>query len=120
MHFPSKANLTTTAPGVLLLRFPGSSDAQACTELEAVIDRALASQPRLVVVDLSEADSVCTVMIGHLLSLRRGVVAGGGEVRLAGVQPMVRSVLDTCRLDRLFSVHSSPGDAMEGHGEPTI
>jgi anti-anti-sigma factor len=109
-----QATLTTVADRVLLLHVPANvSDGNACEQFERVIARALAAKPRMIVVDLSEADSVSTVVLGQLLSLRRGAAAMGAEVRLASVQPMVRRVLNICRLDRLFDVFSSFTDAMD-------
>ena len=105
--------MTPTAPGVLLLRAPGNSDPQACKQFELLINSAIATGPRLVVVDLSKANSVSTVMLGLFLKLRRELSAVDGEVRLAGVQPLVRRVLDICRLDKLFAVFSSPDEAMD-------
>ena len=107
-----KATLANAAPGVLLLRVPGICDPADCEQIELIIKQALAAKPRTVIVDLSAADSVSTVVLGSLLKLRRGVVALGGEVRLAGVQPLVRRVLNICRLDQLFNVFSSAEEAL--------
>jgi anti-anti-sigma factor len=112
MHLTGNVTMTTATPGVLLLHVPGISDSKSCEQFELVIMRALAARPRVVVVDLSQADSVSTVMLGLLLKLRRGAAALGGEVRLADVQPMVRRVLNICRLDQLFSIFSSCEAAM--------
>jgi len=114
LSFTRKDTLTTAGPGVLLLHVPDASGKpDACDRFEQVINRALAARPRLVIVDLSDAESVSTVMLGLLLKLRRGAVALGGEVRLVEVQPMVRRVLDICRLDKLFGVFSTAEAAME-------
>jgi anti-anti-sigma factor len=113
-HHKGKATLTTVAPRVLLLHVPANvSDGNASEQFEQTIARALASKARVIVVDLSEADSVSTIVLGQLLNLRRGAAAMGADVRLASVQPMVRRVLNICRLDRLFSVFSSFSDAMD-------
>jgi anti-anti-sigma regulatory factor len=42
------------------------------------------------------------------------MVGLGGEVRLAGVQPMVRRVLNICRLDQLFGLYPTPENAIRG------
>jgi serine/threonine-protein kinase RsbW len=112
MYMMKQTSLTNAAPGVLLLRVPGITDSAGCERFDTVIAQALAARPRTVVVDLSAADSVSTVVLGSLLKLRRGIVAIGGEVRLAGVQPLVRRVLNICRLDQLFNVFSSAEEAL--------
>lgn len=110
---PDMAGVASGAiAGVVILRVPSNPDSVACQEFESEVNRVMASKPRLVVIDLSEADSVSTVILGMILKLRCKATENGGEVRLAGVQPMVRRVLDICRLDRLFAVFSSPADAM--------
>ena len=113
IHLTGKTTLTTAPSGVLLLRVPATiSDPGACEQFELVITRALATRSQTIVVDLSEAELVSTVVLGLLLKLHRGVAAMGGEMRLAGVQPMVRRVLNICRLDQLFGVFSTPEAAM--------
>jgi anti-anti-sigma factor len=101
------------ASGILVLRLPEASDRQACEDFEAEVKGALASRPTMIVVDLSTAHSISTVILGMLLSLRRSMMNLGGEVRLTGVQPMVRRVLNICRLDQLFGVFANPESAME-------
>ena len=65
-HQMGSAMMTTPAPGILLLRVPASSDPDAFRHFEGQINRALASRPHVVVVDLSEAQSVSTIMPGRL------------------------------------------------------
>jgi anti-anti-sigma factor len=105
--------MTKVAPGVLLLRVPSIGELDACDVFDRVVGRAIACRPRMVVVDLSDAESVSTVMLGLLMKLRHAVVPMGGQVRLAAVGPMVLSVLSICRLDRLFTIHHSLEEAME-------
>jgi anti-anti-sigma factor len=112
MYRTAQSRLTKAAPGIVLLRVPSISDLDTCDQFDLAINRAIASGPRLVVLDLSDVDSISTVMLGLLLKLRRSLVPTGAQVRLAGVQPMVRGVLNTCRLDQLFAVFSTPEEAM--------
>ncbi len=106
--------LNISAPGILVLHLPADATPGASEGFERAIGKTLAAGPRLVIVDFSEADFVSTVMLGLLLKLRREAAEMGVEVRLAQVQPMVRRVLNICRLDQLFSVCSSVEAAMDG------
>ena len=109
--------MSKVAPGVLVIRVPSIGEFDACDVFDQVVSRAIACRPRLVVVDLSDAETVSTVMLGLLMKLRHAVVPMGGEVRLADVPPMMLSVLTTCRLDRLFTIHASVEDAMQNTPE---
>ena len=100
-------------PGVVLLRIPADGDPKAGEEFDDMIAAALATRPRLIVVDLSARQFISTVMLGLLLKLRRDTSAFNGKVRLAQVQPLVRRVLNICRLDQLFGVFSSIAEAVE-------
>ena len=113
----AQPRMSKVAPGVLLLRVPSVGEHDACDVFDRVVSRTIACKPRLVVVDLSDAESVSTVMLGLLMKLRHAVVPMGGEVRLADVLPMVLSVLTTCRLDRLFTIHASVEEAMQNNPE---
>lgn len=107
-----KLKLNKPAKDFVLLRFPSIYEENASERFELQVDAALACRPRVVVVDLSEAESISTVMLGSLLKLRSAATELGSEVRLAQVHPLVKRVLNICRLDQLFNVFSTAEDAI--------
>jgi anti-sigma B factor antagonist len=46
------------------------------------------------------------------VDLHRATTARGGSLRLAGMQPPVRSVIDATNLDRLLPLHPTVDDAV--------
>lgn len=56
-----------------------------------------------------------TQLIGQLLMLQRRIAAEGGMLRLCGLSPANREVLETCRLDKRFPCFETTAAAVIGH-----
>ena len=85
-------------------------------EREAYPERRLsaleAGHPRLVC-DLAQTDFICSDALGVLITAYLKARGRGGFLRLAGLPPQLREILETTRLDRLFEVFPSIQDAVE-------
>ena len=65
----------------------------------------LQPEPNLrVVFDLSGLSFVATLILGELNEFRRGILAHGGKMVLAGLQPQIRQVFSRSRLDEIFPI----------------
>jgi anti-anti-sigma factor len=109
----SHKKLNRKPQGVFLIDVSGKNEPAAVENLELAIEGALAAMPCVIIVDLSKAQSVSTIILGRLLKLRRAAVERGGAVRLVGVHPMVRRILNICRLEPLFEFFPSMADAIQ-------
>ena len=65
-----------------------------------------------VVVDMSNVQSLPSLSIGTLVGLLQKFKQDRQRFMLAGLQPYVREVLTTCRLDKLFEICDSVDDAL--------
>ena len=75
--------------------------------LERQLAQLVASHPRRVLLDLSELDQVSGVLLGVLLTLRRGVVSYGGEIRIVAAQPIVLELFRRTGLNIVFDTQPS-------------
>jgi RNA polymerase sigma-B factor len=88
--------------GLLTLRCRGEIDRDSADRLRAALRQAVAARPRRLTVDLTgialvDAAGVAVLQDGATAAERAGV-----EMRLAGVQPYVRHILQVSGLDALF------------------
>lgn len=107
----------TLPPGVVLVRITGDvgissmvgSDGKHTgvaedNALTAALMPVLATKPRLVIADLSQMTYLSSLGIGALLRFSNELQEAGGKLRLAGVQPMVITLLRRCHLDKAFEM----------------
>lgn len=85
-------------------------DAAIATELRDAVAPA-ARERRLVVVSLAHVRSIDASGLAALVSILKEM-APGGELRLAGVAPRVRSFLATTRLDEVFPTFEDAAAAL--------
>ena len=72
---------------------------------------------RDIVVNLSEVPMITSAGLGAFMVAHKGCRAKGGSVRLAGAQPLVRQVLETTKLTKLFGVYATVADALAAANE---
>ena len=93
------------------------------------LDAALATlldtdRPRIVV-DMSAVEICDSSGLNLFATSHHTATTRGGWLRLAGLRPMVRRVVDATNLDRLLSIHATVSDAAHGrlrdtaHGDST-
>ncbi len=66
-----------------------------------------ASKVPLIVLDLSEMDFICSTGLGAIILAHVRARRYEGQVRLVAPQPIVRKLLETTRLTKLFQIFSS-------------
>jgi anti-sigma B factor antagonist len=105
--------LTSIAGACRVITIIGSADIGASASLrEALLGALEAGHPRLVC-DLAQTDFICSDALGVLITAYLKARGRGGFLRLAGLPPQLREILETTRLDRLFEVFPSIQDAVE-------
>ena len=73
-----------------------------------------ARRPPAVVIDLSRLTFMSSLAMGVILAFRRNVLAHGGKVRVACVQPLVLDSFRRARLDKVFDLVESLDLALAG------
>jgi len=68
------------------------------------IQKVLAHKPKKVLVDAGELTFISSVGMCFLINLRRAVREAGGNVKLRGLQPRVRKVMEQAQVIGLFEV----------------
>lgn len=101
-----------TAEGILVLRVAGVAkwDASNARELRAAATELVGSKT-VVVVDLSVVAAMDSTGLGSLVGVLKALPPGG-VVRLCGVNPPVKRLIDLSRLQRVFPSFASVDDAL--------
>jgi anti-anti-sigma factor len=105
------------APEEMVVRVAGEACVGLAGALARVLLRLLVRRPKLVTLDVSGLKLLSCLAMGALVDFHRGVVRGGGRVRLAAtLQGPVRASLERAGLLTLFGLPdggevASPGTA---------
>ncbi len=65
------------------------------------------------VVDLSDCDYIDSTFLGTLVVTLKKVTAQGGDLRLIGFKPAVRSMFELTRMYRVFETFESKDEAVK-------
>ena len=84
------------------------------TALAEVLEPMLAEDRPYIVLDLSGVDICDSSGLKLIVASHRAAAERGGWLRLAGLQPMVRRVIDVTNLSRTLSIHDTVEDAATG------
>ena len=90
-------------------------DLEVAGEFRAALVQLIDSGHRHLVVDMSDVSFVDSSGLGALVSALKAlkVLKGGGDVRLANVQPPVVALLEIIRLHRVFASYPSVDQAVQ-------
>ena len=90
----------------------GEIDVHTVGELRTIL-MALAGEGRInIVADFSGVRFCDAAGLGALVAVNNRVAKGGGALRLIGVRPAQRRILQITRLDQLFRRYDSVDDAL--------
>ena len=104
---------TTDTPQGIVVKISGEVSVEEADELESQLQSLAASKgASAFVVDLSGLSFAASLAIGCLLRFRSTVIAAGGRVALADVQPMVNESLRRAHLHRVFSIYPTVDEAL--------
>jgi anti-sigma B factor antagonist len=90
-------------------------DLEVAGEFRAALVQLIDSGHRRLVVDMSDVNFVDSSGLGALVSALKAlkVLKGGGDVRLANVQPPVVALLEIIRLHRVFASYPTVDQAVQ-------
>jgi anti-sigma B factor antagonist len=106
---------TSQSPGgVTMVTVEGQLIVANRQELKQAIQDALEAGARRFVLDFTDTAYIDSSGLGALVSINRRVRDLGGELRLAGLNEDLRSLFQLTKLDTLFAISESAGEALAG------
>jgi len=104
---------TTAGEQVAVLTVTGEIDRDSRAVLADAADEALNQGCHRLVLDLTAVPFCDSSGLSLFVSLHRRTRALIGGLRLAGVQPMVATVIRATNLDRILPMHPTAGEAVD-------
>ena len=101
-----------TGTPVTVLRAAGEIDHDSRHVLAEAADRAIREGRHRLVIDLTAVTFCDSGGLSLLVDLHKQTTALGGQLRLAGTQPPVTTVLQATHLDRLLPLHPTADEAV--------
>lgn len=99
-------------PNALILELTGEIDLNCSVELRGLLLESLETNPKKLVVDLSEVSFMDSSGLATLVEALQISRKQNTALALAGLQPRVKSVFEISRLDQLFTIFTSQQEAM--------
>lgn len=96
---------TRSAGGIQIVTVIGSADVNASGTLREALLGAIEAGTTRLICDLGQTDFICSDALGVLITAYLKANGRGGFLRLANPQQHLREVLETTRLNCLFSVY---------------
>jgi len=99
-------------PGLVSLEIDGNVHCgPECVRLEKEVDTLLKDKFTHVVFDLKGVSHMDSAAIGAIVRCHAKLRNAGGELRLAGAQPMIAHSLQITKVDRIISVYPGVSEA---------
>jgi anti-sigma B factor antagonist len=98
--------------GVTVVQVDGQLIVGNRHELKELIQGALDSGERKLLVDFSRTGYIDSSGLGALVSVSKRIREAGGELRLAGLNDDLRSLFELTKLDTLFTISETPEQAL--------
>ncbi|BCW47002.1 STAS domain-containing protein [Arthrobacter sp. StoSoilB5] len=83
----------------------------AAPKLREVVAEVVAGGSSRVVVNLAETDFMDSSGLGALIGCLKAARQAGGDLRISGVQPQVKMVLELTNMDRVLTAYSTAEEA---------
>jgi anti-sigma B factor antagonist len=98
--------------GVVVVAVDGQLIVGNRQELKQRILDALEAGDRKFLVDFSRTGYIDSSGLGVLVSLSKKIRDQGGDLRLAGLNEDLKTLFELTKLDTLFGISDSPGEAL--------
>jgi anti-anti-sigma factor len=90
---------------VIVIVADGGLNKGTADQIRDVVQRAIDCGMKGVIVDCAKLDILSSAGLAKLLMMHKQMAAGGGEVKIAGLQGMSVQVLRLARLDGVFQIY---------------
>jgi len=68
---------------------------------------------RKMIIDLTECEFIDSTFLGTIVITLKKITGLGGDLRLVGIQPEVKTMLQMTRMNRIFDIYETKEDALE-------
>jgi anti-sigma B factor antagonist len=103
---------TKGSGGVTVVQVDGQLIVGNRHELKDLVQAALDSGQRRLLIDFSRTGYIDSSGLGALVSISKRIRESGGELRLAGLNEDLRSLFELTKLDTLFTITETPEQAL--------
>jgi anti-sigma B factor antagonist len=105
-------NQTKDPSGVAVVQVEGQLIVGNRQELKELVQTALDSGERRILIDFSRTGYIDSSGLGALVSISKRIREMGGELRLSGLNEDLRSLFELTKLDTLFAIAETPQQAL--------
>ena len=103
---------TKDRSGVAVVQVEGQLVVGNRQELKDLVQAALDSGERRLLIDFSQTGYIDSSGLGALVSISKRIREAGGDLRLSGLNEDLRSLFELTKLDTLFSIAETPQQAL--------
>ncbi|MEZ4589041.1 MAG: STAS domain-containing protein [Gemmatimonadales bacterium] len=100
--------------GVTVIRVEGQLIVGNRQELKTLVQNALDGGARKFLIDCTGTGYIDSSGLGALVTVSKKIREQGGELRIAGLNPDLKSLFELTKLDSLFHIAETPEAALEG------
>jgi len=86
---------------------------QEADSFKQLLYNAMDKGERKIVVDFSQCDFVDSTFLGALVVSLKKMTQAGGDIKLVGFRPAVRSMMELTRMHKVFDCYESVQDAVK-------
>jgi anti-sigma B factor antagonist len=104
-------------PGTAVLALHGDADLRSAGELRDRLTDVIRTDPRTVVLDLTDVTLLDSSALGVLLAALKDLRRRGGQLRLVAPGAEVRRIFEVTLLDRVFELDWSRAAALRADGD---
>ena len=97
---------------VQILALSGRFDTHTAEPVRDWLEQATTNQPANIVVNLSDVDFLDSTALSTLVQGMKHSREKDGDLRLCGMQQPVRIIFELTRLDRVFEIYLTEGEAV--------
>lgn len=105
---------------VCILHLTGELDAHTAGEFEAALQKCIVDGHYKLVVDGSDLKYISSAGLGVFMAFIESAREGGGDIKIASLQPRVFTVFDLLGFPVLFDVVDSTDEAVARFGGNTV
>lgn len=106
---------TDTRDGYAVIALTGRLTATGAPLLRTAVNDLIAAGQSRIVIDMGAVQFVDSSGLGALVGGLKSARVAGGDLRIAAVPDVVRTVLSLTNLDRVLRDHPTPESAFDGH-----
>jgi anti-sigma B factor antagonist len=103
---------TSQINAINVLELAGRFDIYTAPEVKDCLAQAAQKIPANIVIDLSQVDFIDSTALATLIQGSKLARTHHGNIRLSGLRPSVRMVLELTRLDKVFEIYLNKEEAI--------